>query len=153
MKLENQVTSIQISRVLFEKGIHQKSKNVWVFYAIAKKWELKEKKDKVFIQGAIPAYSLSELGEMLPMGNFSMQPVIKISNNLWTVPRNDNHKVSFETEVDARAFYIIRMLEKGEITRDQINNVNVKCNLVLSAQYQPESDGNNLSHKTTIQSS
>ncbi|MFZ4569732.1 MAG: hypothetical protein ACOYM0_01225 [Bacteroidales bacterium] len=138
---------------MFDKGIHQKSKSVWVFYAIAKKWALKEKKDKVFIPGAIPAYTLSELGEMLPMGNFSMQPVIKISNNLWTVPKNDNQKVSFETEVDARAFYIIRMLEKGEITRDQINGVNAKSNLVLSAQEHPVSDGNNLSHKTTIQSS
>lgn len=134
MNLTKQVTSIQISRVLNEKGIRNKSKHVWVFFAIAKKWDLQEKKERHFIPGAIPAYTLSELGEMFPFGDFSMQPVIKISNDCWTVPKNDNRKVSFETEVDARAFYLIRMLEKGEVTVDQINGVTVKSKVVLTAQ-------------------
>jgi hypothetical protein len=134
MNLTKQVTSIQISRVLYDKGIRNKSKHVWVFYAIAKKWDLQEKKERHFIPGAIPAYTLSELGEMFPFGDFSMQPVIKISNDCWTVPKNDNQKVSFETEVDARAFYLIRMVEKGEVSVDQINGVTVKSKVVLTAQ-------------------
>jgi hypothetical protein len=134
MNLTKQVTSIQISRVLNEKGIRNKSKHIWVFFAIAKKWDLQEKKERHFIPGAVPAYTLSELGEMFPFGDFSMQPVIKISNDCWTVPKNDNHKVSFETEVDARAFYLIRMLEKGEVSVDQINGVTVKSKVVLTAQ-------------------
>jgi hypothetical protein len=134
MNLTKQVTSIQISRVLNEKGIRNKSKHIWVFFAIAKKWDLQEKKERHFIPGAVPAYTLSELGEMFPFGDFSMQPVIKISNDCWTVPKNDNHKVSFETEVDARAFYLIRMLEKGDVSVDQINGVTVKSKVVLTAQ-------------------
>lgn len=134
MNLTKQVTSIQISRVLNEKGIRNKSKHVWVFFAIAKKWDLQEKKERHFIPGAIPAYTLSELGEMFPFGDFSMQPVIKISNDCWTVPKNDNQKVSFETEVDARAFYLIRMLEKGDVSVDQINGVPVTSKLVPAAE-------------------
>lgn len=130
---------------MYDKGIRHKSINIWVFYAIAKKWALKEKKEKLFVPGAIPAYTLSELGEMFPYGSFSMQPVIKINNGLWTVPKNVKSKVSFETEVDARAYHLLRLIETGEVSINQINNVIVKSNPILSGQESPEPNDDNLS--------
>jgi hypothetical protein len=63
-----------------------------------------------------------------------MQPVIKISNNLWTVPKNDSEKVSFINEVNARAFYLIRLLEQKKVTVDQINGVLTTSKLVPVAE-------------------
>jgi len=134
MKLTNLVTDLKTSKTLYYKGIRRKSNYVWVFYNIAWIWVLKENKGIYFVHGSIPAYTLSELGEMFQFGDFSMQPVIKISNNLWTVPKNDSEKVSFINEVNARAFYLIRLLEQKKVTVDQINGVLTTSKLVPVAE-------------------
>ncbi len=71
--------------------------------------------------------------------------VIKINNGLWTVPKNVKSKVSFETEVDARAYHLLRLIETGEVSINQINNVIVKSNPILSGQEIPEPNDDNLS--------
>jgi hypothetical protein len=106
-----------------DKGIKCRSKYFWQYHKQSKKYVLKECKTFMLAVTDLPAYNLSELGEMFPFGSFSMQPVIKISSGLWTVPKNDKEKISFDTEVDARAYYLLKLIENGEVTVDQINRL------------------------------
>jgi len=151
MKLENQVTSIKISNDLHAKCIRYKSKYVWVYWKVKKTWVLGEKRDGQFLLNAIPAYTLSELGEIIPFGYLSAQDVIKIANNEWVV-KIDKSKKKFDTEVDARAYYLILLLRKGVLQPDIKNTVIVTSKLVASGQETPDPNGDNLSNRTIIES-
>ena len=151
MKLENQVTSVKISNDLYQQCIRCKSKYVWVFWKVKKTWVLGERKEGQFLLNSIPAYTLSELGEMIPFGYLSAQDVVKISNTEWVV-RIDKSKKYYDTEVDARASHLITLLKTGEITVFQINGIIVKSKLVASGQETPDPNDDNLANRTTVKS-
>lgn len=74
MKLENQVTSLELSRQLHEAGITQDSLVYWCEYTyyndereITTDWILKDQKQQVKEVGlCMSAFTVAELGEILP---------------------------------------------------------------------------------------
>jgi hypothetical protein len=67
MKLENQVCSSELSQILEKLGVKQKSLFYWVYEHFEKeKWELVFADDFVSINPFVSAFTVAELGEMLP---------------------------------------------------------------------------------------
>jgi len=71
-----------------------------------------------------PAYSLAELGEMLPSEEYTMYTGLYDSQYCNWEWRNDDDDVAmglFSTEAQARADRLIILIQKGELTVDEIN--------------------------------
>lgn len=124
MELKNQVIFLPFAKQLKELGVKQESLFYWnICHDCEKeypegsvKWELSYERSH---GENISAFTLSELGEMLPNGchiNFHKN----IKGEYWA--RKDWHKgtepVSFyaEKEVNARAKLLIHLLEGGLLT-------------------------------------
>ena len=114
---EQQVTSPNTSRYLNDIGLRRKSNLGWEYQRIAKKYVLKKFESS---KGLLRAYSLSELGDIIPFGFFSANPVIKIHNGLWTLS-TEQDKGAWETQVDAMAWYLFRLVKTKQVTVDQLN--------------------------------
>lgn len=139
MKLEDQVTNLELSKKLKELGV----KHVSVFYwyqPLGKEWSLhyidynhQETDTKIFLKmnsEAIAAFTVAELGELLPdvigsnsasgtdriilMGKIKDQYQVFIQNN------NSTRFPLFysDKEANARAFMLIHLLENGMIENE-----------------------------------
>ena len=84
MKPEQQVTSVKVSTELLALGIKKKSQKGWKIWHREKIYHA-ELRDYSIMSGMLRAYSLSELGEMIPFGSFSANPVAKIHNGMWVL--------------------------------------------------------------------
>ncbi len=125
MKLESQVTSLELSKRLHELGIKKKSIFVWEYfnencYAV------------VFIPFAVvpdkfnnyklyPAYTVAELGEMLPSSVASHYWLKIINWNEFDLSYEDDSfnliaEVQDSNEANARAKMLIYLLENDLLT-------------------------------------
>ncbi len=123
MKLENQVTSLEISKKLRELGVKQDAVFSWGI----KKWKGKKAKHelcwntKTLYHDQISAFTVAELGEMLPC----LIQIKEHENELTTWKRHDFQSVGYkavyiseitiafsaDTEADARGKMLIYLLE------------------------------------------
>lgn len=117
MNLEKQVTSPNASRHLNDIGLRRKCQFGWLYMAGPKRYVLK---NFGLGKNLLRAYTLSELGDIIPFGHFSTQPVIKISGGLWTL-REDADKGGWETQVDALAWYLFKLIKSGELSIEDLN--------------------------------
>lgn len=144
MELKDQVTSLEISKRLKELGVKQDGAFSWV-----KRFDTEAKAERIFLWQTIPnpyledfsAFTVSELGEMLPSHIIIKQPVIvsaeedeeqefwywlsvdKSDDGLWFVNYGDNEEIApcfkdwddiqATTEADARGKMLIHLLENG----------------------------------------
>ena len=153
MSITKEVVNPNLSERLHEAGIRAKSLRIWGFYAATREWRLQLRNGNMIFRNAIAAYTLRELGEMIPFCFFSGQPVIKISNNRWEMKWYQGNKMTFETEVDARAAFLLSLLNEKEVTSDQINGiVTVIDSPVLIAQETPDPNGDNLENISEVKS-
>lgn len=136
MKLENQVTSLELSKKLKELRVPQESYFDWYLMASNKYPTELRKSSKIFRAKTLDfcsAYTVAELGEMLPWyikeigGALEMQKVSNIINKEWgviytvdeqTLALHDGVSVEewADTEADARAKMLIYLLENKLIT-------------------------------------
>jgi len=114
MKLENQVCNLELSRKLEELGVGQESIWCWVILDLARnKWgiTLREKLEKwekkITKVEHFSAFTVAELGEMLPAG--VMYGGLKsISGKLVNDLTSQEERI---TEADARAKCLIYLIE------------------------------------------
>lgn len=119
MKLEQQVTSLELSKKLRELGVKQESLFVWDWsmeegvMADLIYWE-KDKPNSHKVMGGylFSAFTVAELGEMLPSGF----EVNKYSDGEWSCQMPCSPLNRAMSEVDARAKFLISLLENKLIT-------------------------------------
>lgn len=140
MKLTDQVCSLKLSKKLAKLGVKQDNLFKWVKYSMNKKPML------IFIptvkyqleclsgelEYSIPAYTVAELGEMLPnkvkIHNTESCLVLDRDKKTWGVayaPFPDTFQEA-KTEADARAKLLIYLLENKIISLDKINETQTK---------------------------
>ena len=120
MRLENQVTSLEISKKLKELGVKQESLFYWVEYEkdaydlwhkIAKEVYFTHTRTihSLPLHNLYSAYTVAELGELLP---YEWKLTFKSSENSWWVsPRQDIPHCWAKTEANARAKMLIYLIE------------------------------------------
>lgn len=133
MKLEDQYCLIQQSKRLKGLGINQNTQWFW-FYPVNEKmistrvqlihssmtYDLMSDNDgDEFDHTIASAYSVAELGVMLPCGYDTMQ----ITGNGWAAYDLDGEivLVDYKTEAECRAAMIINLLESNAITAEECN--------------------------------
>lgn len=112
MKLEDQVCSLELAKRLKELGVKQESYAYWEQNSIGNYTLFAD--DEIHMQDWCSAFTVAELGELLP--NFvgaSQLECIKQNNNIWTCLyfERKGYVWSNEKEVDARARMLIHLLE------------------------------------------
>lgn len=108
MKLEQQVTSLEISKKLKELGVKQDSYFRWCERADKMGWYIE--KSQQFQEG-FSAFTVAELGEMLPEG-FASDRADGEGRIYWVTDNSSEiQSISAETEADARGKMLIYLLE------------------------------------------
>lgn len=134
MKLSNQVVSLSLAQKLKQLGVKQESYFWWVRDMFEDKYNLENwrgqyAEDMVNKDTYVSAYSVAELGEMLPGndGKCYYQTQKGLMGNRWFCIRkrmsDDEQLVEFEekNEADARASMLIYLLENSLINLEDIN--------------------------------
>lgn len=126
MKIENQVCTLEQRVKLFNYGItesiiHHYSKPDGTYIECDKL----QYPPKQWVK--IPAFTSTELGEMLPNCFTTMKLTGEhdMPNHRWRIYNEDDADavgdVMFETEAQARAAALIHLLENNHITSEQVN--------------------------------
>ena len=109
--LEKQVTSLEPSKRLKELGVKQDSLWHWNIYITSKpylsggkQFEDELATDGTYIQYSVSAFTVAELGEMLPDGYHSSR-----MDDVWYC--EDVHVTKAETEANARAKMLTWLIE------------------------------------------
>lgn len=121
MKLESQVCSLELAKKLKELGVKQHSYFYWAKEEMSDstyKWNLITGELQIriatpgMIRDSIAAFTVAELGEMLPAGYVSYQsPNIPKGNWFcWQSPRS-NQRQEADTEAHARAKMLVYLIE------------------------------------------
>lgn len=137
MNLENQVVSLELSKKLEELGIVQESLWYWVYHNKNDKfiWNLFQKDEDDKANKHISAFTVAELGEMLP-GKLCFGVIGSGRKNFWLGTNKINeqweifykldnkhineifHSIFTNTEVDARAEMLIWLIENKYIIKE-----------------------------------
>jgi hypothetical protein len=148
MKLEEQVTSLELSKKLKDLGVKQESAFYWERSMFTDGWELKSK-ERASLKGSYEIYSaftVAELGEMLPRVIqdkwFLRTKPVKNGNTAWSVQYvgKRGKEMTFRysrmadpiqgnTEANARAKMLIYLLENDLLSAKQ-QNLQGKYNLL-----------------------
>jgi hypothetical protein len=117
MKLESQVTSLEISKRLKELGVKQESYFVWmnIRNGDIELWDktmLSDYSTSVQVEVA-SAFTVAELGEMLPEGVRTWKYSDEKDEIKWAgqIPQYDDTFGSYETEVNGRGKMLVYLLE------------------------------------------
>lgn len=128
MKLEDQVVSLELAKRLKELGVKQISHFTWAeFYNKSstvpdqllhelldeEKYEELHERTYIWEIRSCAAFSVAELGELLPQGYHSTRP-----NGYQWVCFSDKHDngQSGKTEADCRAYMLIHLIENKLVT-------------------------------------
>lgn len=112
MKLEQQVTNLELSKRLEELGVQQDSQFYWTTHNKHTDWVIVFCGEAVRMGDGISAFTVAELGEMLPSGRYEL-----FSDHIkrWALWKSENG-FSAATEADARAKMLIYLLEHNLIS-------------------------------------
>jgi len=139
MNLKDQVCSLELSKKLKELGVEQES--YFVFentvgqvdqscWRLIESWRFKENNDTDM--ECISAFTVAELGEMLPCASMSEKYLTEedgknlIAWNCYSTDSSDDRiwgyddRTIAETEVDVRAKMLVYLIEQGVVTTKQI---------------------------------
>lgn len=125
MTLQEQVTSLEISKKLKELGVKQESFFRWVNYLtygpstqfipsgpyLAYKDDLIFKTPYLEGKGYFSAFTVAELGEMLPIEYFRLQDRTLVDGYMFGF--GDEEAVYANTEANARGLILIYLIENG----------------------------------------
>lgn len=119
MKLDQQVVSLELAQKLKGLGVKQESLFKWIFI-IKRPYELVYL--PVEIKKSFSAFTLAELGEMLPSNYQSYRKggdglyTCEFDLELWEIEPEFAKRIDADTEADARAKMLIYLLENNLIT-------------------------------------
>jgi len=146
MNIETTVTGPSTSAFLKELGVKFKTAYYWKNIGsgkfmlipqtnvnpivIKRKKNNKVKTKLKFIPSFIPAFSVGELGIIIPWGFFQKSIVFKMPGGVWQVQLNNGNSHCYTSEVEARASYLIDLLQTEQISLDEINHPE-KYNAIL----------------------
>ena len=135
MELEKQVCSLELAKKLKELGVKRDSIHGWMhtrpFVSAPAGWKIRSSSAPEKWEGqACPAYTVAELGEMLPLEtvgqpghvSFSVQNGKRMS---WWF--GDGHMEEAETEADARAKMLVYLIENRLIGSIEQGNMIDEC--------------------------
>lgn len=119
MKLENQVVSLDLAKNLKELGVKQESYFSWAEYTDEDGHQVVGivTNPGTYSADYYSAFTVAELGEMLPTKNENWQ-TSKAYNDKWFIVdyKNSIKPMYADTEADARAKMLIYLLENKLIT-------------------------------------
>lgn len=110
MKLEQQVTSLEISKHLQELGVKQESLFLWFWHE--EKYEIVYK-GKFYGNDELSAFTVAELGEIIKDTSFRLPEWSGLS---WYLDERIKNDEDFNIEADARGKMLIYLLENNLIT-------------------------------------
>jgi hypothetical protein len=118
MKIEDQVCSLELAQKLKELGVKQSSLFSFIYYKgmTFTGYELKQTAWKLEDQEYVSAFTVAELGEMLPENIITFKFKEMYECCFLNSPHRTNF--TFKTEANARAKMLIYLLENGFITND-----------------------------------
>jgi len=121
MKLEDQVTSLRLSKKLKELGVKQLSLFCWCKGG-TRNYVIREFEFKVFYEKWCSAFTVAELGEMIPAG-MTLKTFYPETENAWVGFWDEKEKIDKifygNTEADARAKMLCYLLENKLIKGDK----------------------------------
>jgi len=136
MKIENQVSNLELSRKLKELGVKQESLWYWYSYNLETDWYITKEIDDKDKEYLISAFTVAELGEMLPkhihnpkkdtpgtidgQGDLTIRWVVEgclvgydcLSERLKKLEERLVPTMMSRTEVNARTKMLVYLLEK-----------------------------------------
>jgi hypothetical protein len=114
-----QYTSPNTSTLLKRAGLSFRSDFYW--RRLNNRWALVPRSQSgIFGVQFYPAYSISDLGLMIPWGFFQQAIVHKMPGGIWQVKLSDDRMHSFATEVEARAWYLLDLIKIKKVTVQEI---------------------------------
>lgn len=114
---EANYTFPETAQKLKDLGIRIKPNRWWKLYPTQNKGKRYVLVNKLQpFQKGVPAWSLSEIGQMIPFGFFNQLPVMKFLGGYYKVKIDEKKELTFQTEVEARAHYLIHLIETGQAT-------------------------------------
>jgi hypothetical protein len=125
MRLEQQVCSLEIAKRLEKLGVEQKSYLWWSQYGLvgtlSAQWEVTERTD----ESRYSAFTVAELGELLPVGFRSFSRWGKKNDKdvlVWRCESPTEHiidqwPIEADTEANVRAKYLAKLIESGAYMR------------------------------------
>ncbi|TSA24366.1 MAG: hypothetical protein D4R67_12025 [Bacteroidetes bacterium] len=127
MKNEFNYTFYDTSRKLHDLGIRWKPNKWWRVIHVNSRSRKYLLVDKLLpYQQGVPAYSLSELGMIIPFGFFNEIPVVKFLGGYFKLKIEGQKELTFSTEVEARAHYLIYLIESGQAQVEPIETEKTK---------------------------
>jgi len=119
MKIENQVVSLELAKKLKELGFKQNS--LWYHDRLSdcldgrKDWSIHDRGrfERLIFEERYSAYTVAELGEMLPFAYFSTRfwSDYKVTFEYLKENTNEQHREHADTEANARAKMLIYLKE------------------------------------------
>lgn len=124
MEIQNQVCTKQQGEKLYSLGIQfAGSYFYWHFGSVSETWVIVNKEESnIFPSADYPAFTVAELGVMLPALSHSW---VTKGNSYFNCSDNFNVGISIvfceNTEAEARAALLIYLLEEKVITPEEVN--------------------------------
>jgi hypothetical protein len=119
LPLEKQVVSLELAKRLKELGVAQDSAFRWALDA-GNQWVLVSSRiGKVDPDQRLSAFTVAELGEMLPNGSESWRNEQRRYAAEFVLPGDPKNRGTLHfaaTEADARAAMLIHLIEQGHLT-------------------------------------
>jgi len=124
MELNKQVCSLELAKQLKELRVEQESFWYWGYYEPARRWDIidsGEAENWDYPRGVFSAFTVAELGEMLPAGYISVSKILIVNTPIisgtsrfrvkYIKDDNENYEED-DTEADARAKMLIYLIKE-----------------------------------------
>ena len=119
MLFEHSFISPAMSQRLLKLGLIRKPSWWWVWHKEKRAWSLQV--HMILGQQTMRAYSLADLGDIIPWGFFQAAMIHKMPGGIWQVKLADGTMKSHSLEVEARAEYLINLVKIGAVSIHELN--------------------------------
>lgn len=118
LPIEQQYTSLEISKRLKELGVRQDLEKGWIFDELNQKWEMNNKlvfdrlyeiKVKTRPKECFAAYSVAEIGELMQRNSHHFPMCCETNKWCWS---DGDKSIEASTEADCRGLLLIHLIEK-----------------------------------------
>jgi len=108
MNKKSNYCSPETSQTISQLGIRWKASAYWQLIPAQKRYILTDKLEPFKL--GFPAYNITELGHIIPFGFFNEMKILKLVNTFFQVQTGPGTWQTFDSEVEARAHYLIYLI-------------------------------------------